>query len=254
MKAPAFWYQEKSTLSLLLLPLSYLYDIASTLRRSYTAPVTMPIPVICIGNATTGGAGKTPVALHIGSMLREKGVKAFYLSRGYGGSARGPVLVNPKKHSAAQVGDEPLLLAEMLPTVVCPNRVEGARLALKKGAEVIIMDDGYQNPSLFKSLSVLVVDGQRAFGNGRLLPAGPLREKPEAAIRRAHMIVLVNRTTRTPPMPKEKALYSAATRLKDATMFKNKKLYLFCGIAYPEKFFEMVSATGAKIVGKKAFP
>lgn len=254
MKTPAFWYRQSSPISLLLLPFSFLYDTIGTLKRAYTAPVQLPIPVICVGNATAGGAGKTPVALHIGAMLRDKGVKAFYLSRGYGGMVKNnPVLVNPQKHTAAQVGDEPLLLAAMLPTVVCPDRVAGAKLAIKKGAEAIVMDDGYQNPSLVKSLSVLVVDGQRGFGNGRLIPAGPLREKADAAIRRAHMVILMNRSTRAPAIPKEKAQYNAVTRLKDAAMFKGKKLYLFCGIAHPEKFFEMMSATGAKIVGNKAF-
>ncbi len=253
MKTPAFW-QHKSLLSTLLLPVAYLYDTVSTLKRIKTAPVTLPIPVICIGNATAGGAGKTPVALYFGARLKSLNVNAFYLTRGYGGSMNGPVRVNPAKHTAAMVGDEPLLLAQILPTIKCADRLAGAKLALKQGAEAIIMDDGFQNNALHKHLSVLVIDGRTAFGNGRVIPAGPLRESVASALNRSHIIVTMNRTTRIPPLPKEKPTFAATTFPKEGAMFKGKRLYAFCGLAYPEKFFEMLSALGPKLMGTKSFP
>lgn len=252
MKTPAFW-QHKNWLSTMLLPVSRVYEFLSMLNLLRTAPVTLPIPVICIGGVTAGGAGKTPVALYFGKLMKEKGVKTFYLTRGYGGSIKGPIRVHPTKHTAAQVGDEPLLLAQLLPTIKCADRLAGAKLALKQGAEAIIMDDGFQNPSLYKNLSVLVVDGRAAFGNGRILPAGPLRERINYAMGRAHMVVLVNRTTRIPPLPKDKPIFNATTFPKDAAMFKGKKVYAFCGLAYPEKFFEMLGSMGLKLMGTKAF-
>lgn len=253
MKTPAFW-QHKTLLSTLLMPLSSLYEMVCTFSRLKTATVTLPIPVICIGGVTAGGAGKTPVALYFGKRLKAMNVNAFYLTRGYGGALAGPLRVDPEKHSAAEVGDEPLLLAEILPTIKCADRLEGAKLALKLGAETIIMDDGFQNPSLFKNLNVLVVDGRTGFGNGRLIPAGPLRERIAQAINRSHIVITVNRTTRIPPFPKDKPVFAATTFPKDGALFKGKKIYAFCGLAYPEKFFEMLRTLGVKIVGNKAFP
>ncbi len=252
MKTPAFW-QHKNWLSTLLLPFTSFYEMAGTLSRIKTAPVTLPIPVICIGGVTAGGAGKTPVALYFGRRMNAMGVKAFYLTRGYGGSLEGPVQVNPAKHTAAEVGDEPLLLAEILPTIKCADRLKGAKLALKLGAECIIMDDGFQNPSLLKNLNVLVIDGRVAFGNNRLIPAGPLREKSKYAIARSHMVVIVNRTTRVPALPKEKPVFAASTFPRDGGRFKGKKLYAFCGLAYPEKFFEMLRTLGVKLIETRAF-
>jgi len=252
MKTPAFW-QHKTLLSTLLMPLAYLYETFSTFARLKTAPVTLPIPVICIGGVTAGGAGKTPVALYFGTRMNALNINAFYLTRGYGGSLVGPVRVNPEKHTAAEVGDEPLLLAQILPTIKCADRLAGAKLALKQGAEAIIMDDGFQNPSLTKKLSVLVVDGRTGFGNGRLIPAGPLRERIKNAVNRSHMIVTVNRTTRIPPFPDDKPVFVATTFAKDGAMFKGKKIFAFCGLAYPEKFFEMLRSLGVKMIASQAF-
>ena len=253
MKTPAFW-QHKKGLSALLLPFTSFYEMAGIISRLKTAPVTLPIPVICIGGVTAGGAGKTPVALYFGRRMKALEVDAFYLTRGYGGSLPGPVRVDPTKHTAAEVGDEPLLLAQILPTIKCADRLAGAKLALKQGAQAIIMDDGFQNPSLIKNLNVLVVDGRIAFGNNRLIPAGPLRERAQHAINRSHMVVIVNRTTRVPPFPKEKPVFAATTFPKDGAKFKGKKLYAFCGLAYPEKFFEMLRSLGVKLIETRSFP
>ena len=253
MKTPAFW-TSKNTLSNLLLPLSVLYEIGTTLYRVFIKPVTLPIPVICIGNLTAGGSGKTPVALHIGQLLKDRGIQAFFLSRGYGGTIKDPVLVDPEKHTARDVGDEPLLLAGLLPTVVAKGRLSGARFALQKGAQAIIMDDGFQNPSITKTLSLLVIDGRVGFGNKRLLPAGPLREDPESGLKRAHAVVVLNRTTIVPALPPYTPVLNGKTHPKDPTALKGKKLFAFCGIAYPQKFFDMLTSAGAQVIDKESFP
>jgi len=252
MKTPSFW-ESRNAISTMLAPFSILYDIVGTLKRAQIKPTAFPIPIVCIGNLTAGGAGKTPIALHIGKKLKERNVGAFYLSRGYGGKQDGPLLVNPKKHKARDVGDEPLLLAEVLPTVIAKDRVSGARYAITKGAKIIVMDDGFQNPSIVKSLSLLVIDGQRVFGNGLMIPAGPLREQPENGFRRAHAIVVLNRSTRVPPLPADRPVLYARSEPQFADSLKGKKVIPFCGIAYPDKFFDSVISTGAQIVEKAAF-
>ena len=157
----------------LLSPLAAVYG-AIAARRLAQAATRAGIPVICVGNPTVGGAGKTPAAMAIARLLIEAGERPCFLTRGYGGRLAGPLVVEAG-HTAVQVGDEPLLLARVAPTVVAANRVAGAELAREKGASVIVMDDGFQNPSLAKDFSILVIDGARGIGNGRVLPAGPLR-------------------------------------------------------------------------------
>lgn len=252
MKTPAFW-ETRNAISSLLSPFSILYDIISTLKQGQVTPIKFPIPVFCIGNLTAGGAGKTPLALYLGQKLKERNVNAFFLSRGYGGKFTGPVLVNPKKHQAGDVGDEPLLLAEVLPTVIAKNRAQGAQFAVAKGAQAIIMDDGFQNRSIVKSLSLLVIDGQRVFGNGLLIPAGPLREYPERGYKRAHAIIVMNRSTRVPPLPSDRPVLYARSEPQIGDALKGKKVLAFCGIAYPDKFFDTVLASGAQMVEKVAF-
>lgn len=252
MKTPQFW-STRGTLAKLLLPISILYDIVSTMKRAQVKPNGFPVPVICVGNLIAGGSGKTPVALYIGRMLKSKNVNAFYVSRGYGGKFKGPVLVNPKKHSAREAGDEPLLLSEVLPTVVSKDRVAGVRYALSKGAKAIVLDDGLQNPSVVKSLALLVIDGQNVFGNGYLIPAGPLRERPENGYKRAHAIIVLNRSTRVPPLPSDRPALNARTFPQNAEAFKGRKVIAFCGIAYPDKFFATLSSAGAQLVEKIPF-
>ena len=252
MKTPAFW-SSKTFLSTLLIPISILYDMAGTLSRARIKPVAFHIPIICVGNLTAGGAGKTPIALYIGERLKAKNIDAYFLSRGYGGKLEGPLLVKPGKHKATDVGDEPLLLAELLPTVVAKDRVSGANYAITKGAKALIMDDGFQNRSVVKNLSLLIVDGMRGFGNGRMIPAGPLRERPEEGYKRAHAVIVMNRTTTLPKLPADRPVFFARTHPKDAANFKGKKIFAFCGIAYPQKFFEMLRTTGAKVVAEQAF-
>ena len=189
MREPAFWWQGKNG-GRLLAPIAGIYGAFAAMRlRSPGQKVG--IPIICVGNLTVGGAGKTPAALTVGRLLLAENKRPFFLTRGYGGRLVGPVRVDRAIHGAADVGDEPLLLAELAPTIVARDRLAGARAAQRDGADAIVMDDGFQNPSLAKDLAILVVDGRRAIGNGRVFPAGPLRAPLEAQLARAHAVLVV---------------------------------------------------------------
>src|SRR5580658_8767352 len=188
MHEPDFWWQAKG--GRLLAPLGGIYGAVAAFRLKSPGQ-KVGAPVICLGNLTIGGAGKTPAALTVGRLLLTEHKRPFFLTRGYGGRLAGPVRVDPAIHSAADVGDEPFLLAGLAPTIVARDRVAGARAARRDGANVIVMDDGFQNPSLAKDLAILVVDGRRAIGNGRVFPAGPLRAPLEAQLARAHAVLVV---------------------------------------------------------------
>jgi tetraacyldisaccharide-1-P 4'-kinase len=187
---PEFWAR-RGLLSSLLLPLAWAYAGGAAARQAWTQPFRASVPVICVGNLVAGGAGKTPVALSLASRLLARGHAVHILSRGYAGSLAGPVQVDRMRHGAAEVGDEPLLLAACAPTWVARDRVAGANAAIAAGAGMLLLDDGLQNPRLAKTLSLLVVDGGSGFGNGRVLPAGPLREKLASGLASADRVVLM---------------------------------------------------------------
>src|SRR5262245_48992778 len=190
MRDPAFWWRPAGVAAALLSPIGAIYGVVAGARM--TRPGRRAgVPVICIGNLTLGGAGKTPAAICAAQILIDAGHKPFVLSRGYGGTLEGPVQVDPKRHPAAEVGDEPLLLARAAPTVVARDRVAGAEAARAAGAGSIVMDDGFQSPNLHKDLSVLVVDGRRGIGNARVFPAGPLRAPLDAQLRRAGAMLVI---------------------------------------------------------------
>jgi len=254
MKTPKFW-NYNNIISWLLLPFSLCYFLGFWARKNFTKPEKLSIPVICIGNLTAGGAGKTPVALAIGEMLKEKGIKAFYISRGYGGSQKEPLLVDAKIHDTKLVGDEPLLLAQILPTIVGKNRAQTANFAAQNGAEIIIMDDGFQNPTIHKDISIIVVDRHLSFGNEKLLPAGPLREPVSAGLARADALIMVNPASFIPThLPENLPVFIARTKAKNSMLaLSSKKIIAFCGIAHPQKFYTMLSESGAEIIAKKSF-
>lgn len=175
MRPPGFWFRPPThLLARLLAPAGRVYG-GLTANRMDRPGATPPCPVLCVGNFTLGGAGKTPTALALVRLLRDLGRTPALLSRGYGGRLAGPLVVDPARHAAAEVGDEPLLLAQAAPTIVARDRPAGARLCAASGADVIVMDDGLQNPSLTKTLALAVVDGGAGLGNGLPFPAGPLR-------------------------------------------------------------------------------
>jgi tetraacyldisaccharide 4'-kinase len=250
MRAPAFWWGKPGLASTLLSPVAAIYGSIAA-RRMAQPGARAGIPVICVGNPTVGGAGKTPTAIAIARMLIATGERPIFLTRGYGGMLAGPVEVEAG-HTAAQVGDEPLLLARVAPTVVAKNRVAGAQLAKERGATVLVMDDGFQNPSLHKDISILVIDARGA-GNGCVLPAGPLRAPLGRQLARASAILIVGArpALRLPDIP----VFHAALEPDAATVdsLKSKKVLAFAGIGDPEKFFATLAAAGIDAPVRRSF-
>lgn len=260
MRAPGFYFQPPGLASALLSPFGTVYGVVAAARMRRPG-ARAGVPVICVGNPTLGGAGKTPTALALAQMLAAMGERPFFLSRGYGGSEAGPLLVDPARHTAAEVGDEPLLHARAFAAVVARDRVAGAKLAVEQGASVLVLDDGFQNPSLVKDCALLVVDRTRGIGNGRVFPAGPLRAPLDVQLALAQGIVLVGdgdaanfvaKRAETHKLP----LFSAKL-IPDAAAtkeFSGKKILAFAGIGHPEKFLTTLTALGAEVVDSRAFP
>ncbi len=240
---------------LLLAPFSALYAQA-TARRMARPGWQAPVPVICCGNATAGGAGKTTVALDIGRRLADRGVAAHFLLRGYGGTTKGPLLVDPATHDSTVVGDEALLLADVRPTWVSADRAAGAKAAIEGNARAIVMDDGLQNPGLAKDLSLLIIDGGFGFGNGQIIPAGPLREPVAAAAARCQAAVLIgeDETGALAQLPPGmRVLRAKLVAGPEAAMLRGQPVFAFCGIANPRKFFATLQESGAVLAGREAF-
>ncbi|MEQ8968530.1 MAG: tetraacyldisaccharide 4'-kinase [Azospirillaceae bacterium] len=264
MRAPRFWTARPGLAGALLAPASAVWTWRT--RRRLARPPTLrpPVPVVCVGNLTAGGSGKTPVALAIGRSLAEAGIAVGYLTRGHGGRTRGPVTVDPARHDARTVGDEPLLLAAVAPTVVARDRAEGARMAIARGARALVMDDGFQNPGLAKDLSILVFDGETGFGNGRVIPAGPLREPPADGLARADAVVMLGedrtglgaaldgRDFGRGPLPVLRARVEPPA--EEAARWRDRDVVAFAGIGRPEKLFASLEAAGARLVARVAFP
>ena len=216
----------------------------------------LTLPVICCGNATAGGAGKTTVALDLGQRLQARGLAAHFLLRGYGGKLKGPARVDPTTHDSRAVGDEALLLADLCPTWVSADRAAGGTAAQAAGAQAIIMDDGLQNPTLEKTLSLLIIDGSYGFGNGRVIPAGPLREPVFAAAKRCQAAVLIgeDETGALAQLPADLPVLRA--RLvpgPEAAALAGKPVVAFCGIANPRKFFSTLQEAGAVLAARHPF-
>jgi len=195
--APRFWADPPGILANLLMPVAAAWDAAGRLREQLSRPYCSPIPVICVGNLVAGGAGKTPVALALAANLATRRVAVHVVTRGYGGSFGGPVRIDPGRHDAATVGDEALLLARRAPCWVARNRASGIRAAVAAGAHAVVLDDGFQNPTINKALSLVVVDAIYGFGNGRIIPAGPLRENLARGLARADAVVLLGTEAET---------------------------------------------------------
>jgi tetraacyldisaccharide 4'-kinase len=247
-RAPAFWTRD-GVLARALSPLSPLVA-AATARRVARPGWRAPVPVLCCGNVSVGGTGKTPLALDLGRRLLARGHPVAFLTRGHGGRARQVTRVEPGS-DPARVGDEPLLLARVAPTWIAADRAASARAAIAAGARVLVLDDGLQNPSLARDLSFLVIDGGAGFGNGRVLPAGPLREGLGAALARCQAAVVIGRDDhrvidRLAALP-----ILAATLVTDAAP---GPVLAFAGIGRPEKFFAGLRAAGAEPIETRGFP
>ncbi len=253
MTPPGFW-QFGRTPPWPLETLSRL-TAAATARRVARPGWAAPVPVICCGNASSGGAGKTPLALDLGRRLRARGASVAFLTRGHGGSARTPLRVAGQ--DAALVGDEALLLAGIAPCYVGADRAATARLAIADGADVLVMDDGLQNPGLAKTLSLLVIDGGAGFGNGHVIPAGPLREPVARAAARCHAAVLIgaDRTDAAGQLPDGLPVLRAVLAPDPADLAAlPPRLLAFAGIGRPQKFFDTLSESGHAPMATRAFP
>ena len=254
MREPWFWRTQSAVAKMLtglMAPAAVAYQAGQRIRWSLTRSVHASIPVICIGNASLGGVGKTPFAMLVETLLKSDGLKCCFLTRGYGGALRGPVLANLKQHSADDIGDEALLLARAAPTVVARDRVAGAKLAAQSGAQVIIMDDGFQNPTLHKDLSVLLVSDQNDQHNNFTFPAGPLREPMSKAAARADVIVSIGANSSV-DTPVTNAEFHAWLEPVDAPA--PQRVIAFTGIGKPRKFFAMLERLDFEIAECFAFP
>jgi tetraacyldisaccharide 4'-kinase len=258
LETPFWWYRKKGAIAWALFPLGRLYGRMAEARAAGVEPYRSLLPAICIGNFTSGGGGKTPTAIAVASVLKELGAKPAFLTRGYGGTNKGPVFV-AKGQSAEEVGDEPLLLAEAAPTMVSADRVAGAKAIEATDANVIVMDDGFQNPSLAKDLSLVVLDAGAGVGNGLVMPAGPLRAPLEAQMGRANALIVIGDGGRAG------ALIEAFTRqgklvLKARMVPRQDPRWLtvlpvigFAGIAQPSKFFATLRANGARLIDERSY-
>ncbi|WP_230374323.1 tetraacyldisaccharide 4'-kinase [Pontivivens ytuae] len=255
-RAPGFWYRPPGLASTLLSPLAALWRWETARRIAKGTPATVGVPVICVGNLTVGGTGKTPTVIALLDRLSARGLKAHVLSRGHGGKETGPLQVDPARHTAADVGDEPLMLSAFAPTWIARDRAAGARAAAQAGAEVIVMDDGFQNPALAKDLSLIVVDGETGFGNGRIVPAGPLREPVAEGIARADLALIVggdNISTITEQIAPLPTLQGCIAPLQTGMPWQGFRALAFAGIGRPAKFFATLRELGVDVVATRAF-
>jgi tetraacyldisaccharide 4'-kinase len=261
LDTPFWWYRKRGPIASALAPAARLYANVAARRAARITPARAKLPVICVGNFTAGGGGKTPTAIAIAALLKGMGERPCFLTRGYGGRNVGPVLVQ-KGQSAEEIGDEPLLLAEHAPTVVSADRAEGAKFieASDIDATVIVMDDGFQNPQLEKDFSLIVADSSLGIGNGLVMPAGPLRAPLEEQLPKAHALLLIGDGSRG--LPLEKAFEAAEKPVLKARMVsRSDSRWLtvlpvigFAGIANPKKFFDTLSRSGARLYDTHVFP
>ena len=260
MREPSFWWRDAGAAAGLLSPVAALYGAVAAHRMAQPGR-RIGAPVICVGNLTLGGAGKTPAAIALARLLQAEGARPVFLTRGYGGSLAGPVEVSGA-HAASEVGDEPLLLARVARTIVARDRVAGALAALAAGADIIVMDDGFQNPALAKTFSLIVVDGRRGIGNGRVFPAGPLRAPLDRQIDRTQALLIVGEPgpAAQPPLAaaRERGRAVLAGRLvpdaQAVARLKGRPALAFAGIADPEKFFATLRDAGIAVAATQAFP
>ncbi len=260
MREPAFWQARTSWQSRLLSPLGAVYG-AITARRMARPGARVGVPVFCVGNYHVGGAGKTPTVLALAAVLTSLGERPWVVSRGYGGKLAGSVVVDAAHHAAADVGDEPLMMAATLPVVVSRDRAAGARLACAQGASVIVLDDGFQNPALVKDASVIVIDGGRGLGNGLVFPAGPLRAPLGPQFARTDAMIVVGegtaaRTVAAVVTSRHKPVLPARVVPEPASVaaLTGHRVLAFAGIGDPGRFFATLRTSGIDVAAEKIFP
>ena len=244
---------------MLLSPLAAVYGAVAG-RRLQRKGLDAGIPVFCVGNYHVGGAGKTPTVLALVKLLRDLGETPVVLSRGYGGRLRGPVMVDCDRHRAADVGDEPLMLAQTVPVAVARERIEGLALAKSQGATVIVMDDGFQNPTIIKDASLIVIDARRGLGNGCVFPAGPLRAPLSPQIARTDALIVVGEGSAADAVAaavtaQDRPVLTAQLKADDAvrSSLHGQRVIAFAGIGDPDRFFRTLRANDVEVVRTRAF-
>ncbi|MBL4806651.1 MAG: tetraacyldisaccharide 4'-kinase [Rhodobacteraceae bacterium] len=263
MRAPLFWHKSRRKLgflSIILSPLAWAWHRGSVRRLANGPWEKLSVPVICVGNINVGGTGKTPTVIALQSLLADRGIAAHIVSKGYGGTEIGPIKVIERDHSAAQMGDEPMLMAAFGPVWVSKDRALGAKAAIKDGAQAILLDDGFQNPALHQDLSIVVIDAEVGFGNGKVMPAGPLRENLITGLARANLIVSIgNSTAQTsltdtwPEIAGIERLNAHLAPLQTGMDWKGLRAIAFAGIGRPGKFFNTLKDQGANIIAAHSF-
>ena len=254
MKAPSFWYRKPSLPAYLLAPLGSFYRAGALFRRIFAKPYKASVPTICVGNIVAGGAGKTPTSIALARFIIKNHGKPVFVTRGYGGKQKGPLRVDPKIHTAKDVGDEALLLAQIAPCWIARRRAEGMKAA-EQEATHLILDDGLQNPSIHADISLLVVDGAVGFGNKMVIPAGPLRETLNDAFSRVAAIVMVGEDKQRVAQCLGKTVLQATLRpALPAVFLKDPNVLAFAGIGRPQKFYDSCIEAGLKPVETRDFP
>ena len=257
MAEPSFWQMRHNPLSLALTPLAWLYGGLEAARRRLTHAQHPGKPVICVGNLTAGGAGKTPTVRWLAEKIAAQGHQPAILSRGYGGSEKGPLKVDRQTHHATHVGDEPLMLAADWPVYIGADRMQSLRLAVQDGADVLIKDDGFQNPSLAHHFNLIVVDGASGLGNQRLLPSGPMRQPLSVALERLDALLVIGEARHHSLAFLMDAVEAFGKPIfhgrVQATGHGSGKVHGFCGIARPQKFQASLVAQGYEIDGFTSF-
>ncbi|KQV68236.1 tetraacyldisaccharide 4'-kinase [Rhizobium sp. Root1220] len=257
-EAPPFWWSKADWRAWTLYPISFLYGRISGYRMTHAKRVSVAVPVICVGNFTVGGAGKTPTALTIARAAKARGLKPGFLSRGYSGSLDVTTVVDPEHHRAVAVGDEPLLLAREALTVISRRRVEGAERLVKEGADLIIMDDGFQSARIAIDYALLVIDASRGLGNGHIVPGGPVRAPIRLQLRYATALVKVGSGVAADKIVRiaaraAKPYFTASLKVCDGADLAGRSVLAFAGIADPSKFFRTVESLGAHIAASRSF-
>ena len=257
--APPFWYEDPGLKSFLVSPISWIYGAVATRQMKNAKREELEIPVLCIGNFTVGGTGKTPTAITIAKAAMDMNLKPGFLTRGYGGAVSEPTLVDIDHHGAKYVGDEPLLLAAVAPTIVSPDRVKGAQKLIDHEVDIIIMDDGFQSAHLCFDYALLVVDAYRGLGNGKVIPAGPVRAPLKRQMLYVDALAVVGDGTAADQLIRiaarsAKPVYPALLKPTEEKIFKKLNCLAFAGIGNPQKFFKSLRDVGANVEMERAYP
>lgn len=252
IKSPSFWQKKKSLRSSLLYPLSVAYSFATKIRYKNVKPYESKIPVICVGNIVMGGAGKTPVVIELSDILRKKGLNPHVVSRGYGGYLPS-ALVNLDSHTYMHVGDEALLIAKKHPTWIGKDRISSVKSAVNLGSNIIVMDDGLQNPTLKKNFNIMVIDSEQGFGNGLVFPSGPLRESLNHGIKRAQCVVVIGNKIPQQILDLKIPVFKAELKPVSCKVSKGKVI-AFTGLGFPDKFKKFLIKIGYEVEDFLVFP